>query len=164
MTARSLLRRMYDAVFWANERVLGSLEEQDAEARRYFHHLLAAERVWLLRLRGEDSSIQPIWPEMSDDAARSLARENREGYRRYLADLSEGDLQRRIEYANQTGRRYRTSVVDILTHVATHGAYHRGQIARARRQAGGLPLNTDFITYVRELDEAVELPPAPAGD
>lgn len=33
---------------------------------------------------------------------------------------------------------------------AIYGAYHRGQIARAHRAAGETPVNTDFITFVRE--------------
>ena len=155
MTTLSLLRRLYDSVSWADERVIQSLDERDVEARRYLHHVLAAERVWLLRLHGEDSSRQAIWPHLSDAEARSLAAENRKGYGRYLANLTEPELERRIEYVNQTGRRYSTTVADILTHVAMHGAYHRGQAARARREAGGVPLNTDFITDVREQDVAV---------
>jgi len=35
--------------------------------------------------------------------------------------------------------------------VALHGSYHRGQVAAAVRAAGGEPVNTDYITYVREL-------------
>ncbi|HEX6926718.1 MAG TPA: DinB family protein [Longimicrobiaceae bacterium] len=163
MTTLSLLRRLFDSVFWADERALGSLEEKDTEARRYLHHVLAAERVWLLRLRGESSAGQEIWPQLSDEEARSLATENREGYRRYLDSLSEADLERAIDYANQAGRRFRTPIIDILMHVATHGAYHRGQVARARREAGGVPLNTDYITYVRELDELAAPSPTPSA-
>lgn len=161
MTTISLLQRLYDSVFWADDRALDSVVgTDDPEPRRYLHHVLAAERVWLLRLRGEDSSTVAIWPELSDDDARSLAAENRGGYQRYLSNIREGDLERVVEYVNQVGRRYRTSVVDILTHVATHGAYHRGQLARALRQAGGVPQNTDFIAFVREQDEVIaELPP-----
>jgi uncharacterized damage-inducible protein DinB len=159
VTMLNWLRRLYDAVFWADGRVLDSLDDGDVAARRYFHHLLAAERVWLLRLRGEDSSGQAIWPELTETEARSMATENQEGYRRYLEHLSENDLEGWVEYANQSGRRYRTATADILTHVAMHGAYHRGQIARAKREAGGVPVNTDFITYVRELDNSVDARP-----
>jgi len=51
-------------------------------------------------------------------------------------------LQRMVE-----GERY---CADILTQVATHGAYHRGQIAKAIRRGGGTPADTDFIIFVRE--------------
>lgn len=154
MTTLDLLRRLYDSVYWADERALRSLDQSSSdEARRFLHHVLAAERVWLLRLRGEDASTEAIWPELTDEDARDLALENQAGYRRYIENLREDDLGRVIEYTNQAGRHYRTSIVDILTHVATHGAYHRGQVARAVRVAGGVPQNTDFITFVREQDE-----------
>jgi len=46
---------------------------------------------------------------------------------------------------------YWTSTVgDILTHVAMHGAYHRAQIAAAVRESGREPAYTDFIHAVRQ--------------
>jgi uncharacterized damage-inducible protein DinB len=42
-------------------------------------------------------------------------------------------------------------VEDVLLHVALHGSYHRGQIAAAVRAAGGEPVNTDFVTWTREV-------------
>ena len=89
---------------------------------------------------------------MTTREARRWAAENRDGYRRFLEALTEHDLDRRVEYANSSGRLFHTAVGDVLMHVAMHGAYHRGQVARALREAGGEPVNTDFITYVRELD------------
>ncbi len=38
---------------------------------------------------------------------------------------------------------------EIVTHVAMHGSYHRGQIARQLRSAGLEPPYTDFIQYTR---------------
>jgi uncharacterized damage-inducible protein DinB len=147
------LGRLYDSVFWANERVLElPVGEGYESARRYLHHILAAERVWLLRLRGEESAGEEIWPHLSDVEARAMAAENRTGYRRFLERLTEDGLDTAIEYVNQRGRRYRTATADILIHVAMHGSYHRGQLARAVREAGAQPINTDFINYVRQLD------------
>jgi uncharacterized damage-inducible protein DinB len=40
-------------------------------------------------------------------------------------------------------------VADVLTHVAMHGVYHRGQIAGAVRAANGTPAYTDYIQAVR---------------
>lgn len=154
MTVLNWFRRLFESVFWADERVIEyALAGENDSARRYLHHLLAAERVWLLRLRGESSAGLAIWPTLSDAETRALAAQNRDGYRRYLDALSERDLDEQIEYGNQSGRRFRTATADILTHVAMHGSYHRGQIARAVREGGGEPINTDFITYVRHLDD-----------
>jgi uncharacterized damage-inducible protein DinB len=37
----------------------------------------------------------------------------------------------------------------MLTHVAMHGSYHRGQIAAALRAGGDIPSPTDYIAFVR---------------
>jgi uncharacterized damage-inducible protein DinB len=54
-----------------------------------------------------------------------------------------------VEYKNLSRKEF-LSTRDILTHVAMHGTYHRGQIAAALRAADITPPNTDFITFVRE--------------
>jgi uncharacterized damage-inducible protein DinB len=55
-----------------------------------------------------------------------------------------------MTYRNSKGLEFTNSVGDTLTHVWLHGSYHRGQIAQAIRRAGHEPVNTDFITFVRE--------------
>src|SRR5690606_38021049 len=71
MTNLNWLRRLFESVFWADERVIEyALAGENDSARRYLHHLLAAERVWLLRLRGESSAGLAIWPTLSDAETR----------------------------------------------------------------------------------------------
>ena len=60
------------------------------------------------------------------------------------------DRAREVDYTNSSGERFRTPLGEILLHVTHHGEHHRGQIARAVRRAGDEPVNTDFITFVRE--------------
>ena len=149
------LQRLFDHMFWADRRIVERLAEAAGagpdEAMRLFSHVLAAERVWLHRLRGEDTARQPIWPEWSLEELRSAVTENADGYARYLEETSGEDLAANVHYRNSQGVEFRTPAVDILTHVALHGSYHRGQVAPALRRAGAEPVNTDFITYVREL-------------
>jgi uncharacterized damage-inducible protein DinB len=148
------IARMYAHMAWADQRLLALMNTvplaRAQPAMRLFSHLLAAERVWMLRLRGEDSSVQAIWPELTLEELNALAAANRSAYARYLEALGEGDLTSEVAYTNQHGNSYRTEVGDILIHVAMHGSYHRGQIAAAVRAAGADPVNTDYITYVRE--------------
>lgn len=155
-----IVERMYLHLDWANQRLMTLVDREPERTRTVMHllsHLLAAERVWLLRLRHEDSSVQPVWPAaLSREALDALVAENRTGYAHLLSTVSEDELASEVEYRNQTGRTFRTRVDDILIHVATHGAYHRGQIAAAVRAAGGEPVNTDYITYVRESGGATQ--------
>lgn len=151
---RDHFERLLRHMAWADERVLellaGIPEDPRPEPRRLFSHVLAAERVWIMRLRGEDSGVQPIWPMLSLDELRDLARRNREEYARYLEGLDDGALEAVVEYRNSQGQEFRNAASDILLHVFLHGSYHRGQIAAAVRGAGQVPVNTDYIMFLRE--------------
>jgi uncharacterized damage-inducible protein DinB len=148
------LHRLYAHMVWADRQVLELLRAghggKEPAVLRLFAHVLAAERVWLLRLRRADASSQPIWPGLSMAEIAALAEDNAGEYARYLDGLDEPGLGAVCTYENSQGVAFRTSVADVLTHVFMHGNYHRGQIAAAVRAAGGQPVNTDFITWVRE--------------
>lgn len=149
------LRRLFQHMSWADGRVLECLRATpESESLRLFAHLLAAEQVWMARLRGLDQVGLPVWPEMSLAECAAAAEQNRAAYARYLETLSTEALASSVTYRNSTGRSFSTAVGEILIHIAMHGSYHRGQIATRVRIVGGEPVNTDFITFVREHPEA----------
>lgn len=143
--------KLFDHMEWADRRALASLRAMSApppKSVELMAHILGAERVWLSRIEGGTSPIV-VWPTLSlDDAERVLA-ENVEGYRRVLSRLSSAGLQEPITYKTSAGDQFTSTVEDILTQVATHGSYHRGQIAAQVRAAGGTPNPTDYIAYIR---------------
>jgi uncharacterized damage-inducible protein DinB len=138
---------------WADEQVLAAIASIDAsrperaEATRLYAHVAAAEHIWLSRLKGRPP-VHPVWPELSLETAAALAKENLAGLRG-AADVPPEDLARHVEYRTTTGQSFRSTAVDILSQVALHGSYHRGQIALLTRQAGGAPVATDYIVYAR---------------
>lgn len=135
---------------WANGRVLALLERHpDPEALRLLAHVLAAQRVWLLRLRGEDATIA-VWPELGVEECRALMEENASAYAGLLSGLTPEGLERAVAYRNSRGEPFSTGVADVLLHVFAHGSYHRGQVALVLRRSGVDPVNTDYITFVRE--------------
>ena len=151
---RDYLKRLFAHMEWADQRVLQLLRAEplvrETPALRLFAHVLAAERVWLLRLRGEGSAAQPVWPELDIDEVSTLAAENARAYAELLAGLSDHDLERELAYTTSKGAAFRNRASDILLQVALHGAYHRGQIATATRGAGAEPVVSDYIVFVRE--------------
>lgn len=154
---KSYFQRLYQHMAWADTHVLECLRAYpERQSLRLFAHLLAAERVWLTRLYGEDSAELEIWPELSLEECSALAERTRGEYARCLDTMSEAQLATAVTYRNSKGTQFTTAAVDILTHVALHGSYHRGQIASRVRAGGGEPVNTDFINFVRE-----QLPLAP---
>ena len=137
-------------MWWAHDALLDELRRQppDAETLRLFAHVVAAEHLWLSRIDSQRARVA-VWPSLSLDEIAALDAENRARFH----DLLErpGDtLEQRIAYRNSAGNSFDNSVGEILTHVAMHGHYHRGQIARAMRSAGREPVYTDYIGFVRQ--------------
>ena len=145
------IRKMYEQLNWANQRILSTLqsEAENQEARRLFSHILFAEKVWITRMKGLDSSQLPIWSEVDLDVCAELVNQNKESYTEYLGNLTNNDLDQFIFYKNSKGKEFTNSIRDILTHVALHGQYHRGQINSRLRADGMEPVDVDFISFVR---------------
>jgi uncharacterized damage-inducible protein DinB len=157
---KSHLCRLFRHMEWADERVYDRLRHQprDVESLRLFAHLLAAEAVWLERLEGRERPSMAVWPALSLNDCLALGARVGASFRRYLEALDERDLDTPVRYRTTKGRSFSTTVCDILTHVAMHGSYHRGQIALQMRRGGREPIDTDYITYVRGLDAGEAFP------
>lgn len=147
------LQRLFRYVAWADRRTLETLrvapEAAQAEALPLFAHVLAAEHVWLSRLL----QLEPryaVWPVLALAECESLSAENAAGYQMFVEQCSDEQWNESKQYRNAAGQEFATLVIDILTQVATHGPYHRGQIAKIIARHGGTVLMTDFIIFARE--------------
>lgn len=144
---------LLDHLAWADARVLAGLRDSpggDPRAIELFAHVLGAEHVWLTRIRGAEQRVE-VWPTLTLEACGILAAENATDLRAVLEAAAADDdgLQREVSYVNSAGRAFRSTVADILLHVALHGSYHRGQVALLVRQSGGVPASTDYIALAR---------------
>jgi uncharacterized damage-inducible protein DinB len=54
-----------------------------------------------------------------------------------------------IEYHSSDGAFHKSTLSDIIIHVANHGTHHRGQIATLLRQENIAPPASDFIFFSR---------------
>ena len=145
------LRREWSYDTWANAEVLRHLQRESLpppSAVSLFGHVLGAQSEWLARLVGEKSAL-PIWPKLTLDELGNELERLRAGWTHFLEELSEPGLEREVSYTNSKGQPWKTRVDDILEHVLMHGAYHRGQIASAMREAGLTPPYTDYIHAAR---------------
>ena len=151
------LRRQFAYDEWANREVLnairaaGDASPGDANQRslQLVSHILAAELVWLERLKGQPQSV-PVWPQ--PDLAQCEAQAAKLGgqWLEFLDLITAGDVSQSISYRNSQGEEWTNTIVDVLTHVVMHSAYHRGQIATHMRATGQTPAYTDFIHGVRQ--------------
>jgi len=145
------LTKLISHLAWADDRVLAALRSAttpDSSCLELFAHVLAAEHVWLARLKGETPR-HPVWPALSLEECAGLVQANQRDLIAFVGDLTAGDLSRGITYRNSAGQEFASSIEDILLQVSLHGTYHRGQIAWALRHGGGVPMPTDYIAFVR---------------
>ncbi|MFE6166907.1 DinB family protein [Viridibacillus arvi] len=146
------IQKMYEHLIWANQRILETLQsigDENQDVFRLFSHILLAEKVWITRLQGLDSSRLPIWSDVDIEVCAELVMQNEEILTTFLINLANTNLDKLIPYKNSKGIEFKNSVRDILIHVALHGQYHRGQINSLLRAKGIEPINIDFITFVR---------------
>jgi uncharacterized damage-inducible protein DinB len=156
------LRRQFSYDEWANREVLAAIraaggaqadstQQGSANHRslQLMSHILAAERVWLERLKREPQSV-PVWPEPNMAQCEALAAELGGLWLEFLDLITAGDVSQSISYKNSKGEEWTSTIVDVLNHVILHSAYHRGQIATHMRAHGQTPAYTDFIHAVRQ--------------
>lgn len=152
------IKRLFAHAQWADARTLQSIVESQhlpAHALELFAHIVAAEHVWLNRMR-EMESRHLVWPTLSIAECDALMHENHAGYSALLDGMDDVALAKTVVYRNSTGREFTSTVEEMLTQVATHGCYHRGQIAALVRAAGDTPQPTDFIAFTRGTPAATQ--------
>jgi uncharacterized damage-inducible protein DinB len=144
------LRRQFTYNAWANREVLTVMRAQGTDDRSLaiMAHILSAERLWLERITGQPQSM-PVWPQFDLDHCESQAEEMEQRWQGYL-NQQQLDLSQSVSYKNSKGEPWTSTVLDILTHVILHSAYHRGQVASHMREIGHTPAYTDFIHAVRQ--------------
>ena len=148
-----MLGSLFDHMEWADKQVLehlSRLSNVPEKARKVYSHVIGTEHLWISRIQGEAAQVA-VWPEIRLEECAALAKRNVETLRLLVNQSSAEALRRPITYRNTKGVQYTNPLHEILTHIATHGVYHRGQVAAHLRLAGIDPVDTDYIVYVRSV-------------
>jgi uncharacterized damage-inducible protein DinB len=144
------IRRLFVYDDWANREVLGAIRGAGFAGRplRLLSHILSAERLWYERMKGLGQTF-PVWPDFSLQQCAEQVAGLRSIWEEFLSPGNEAELSVPVSYKNTEGEGFTSAKEDVLLHVITHSAYHRGQIAAEMRAAGVAPAYTDFIHAVR---------------
>ncbi|WP_421773304.1 DinB family protein [Gracilimonas sp.] len=142
------LEKLLEYDRWANKKILLAIRELDESEIRekaigLLSHILAAQKVWMNRIKGEKTAVD-IWPEFSAAEMSQIMQENTE---KLNGLVTQSD--KIITYQNSKGKEFKNAVGDVLTHVVIHGQHHRAQIAKLLREAGQNPPGTDYIFFLR---------------
>jgi len=146
---------------WANHRFLDAAAGLDAEqftrvmgssftsVRDTLVHMVWAEWLWLQRWQGHSPKeyLNPTdFPTLGNVRHYWSAIELQQVA--FLESLSVESERQRMRYTNFQDVEWEYSLGQMIHHLATHSAYHRGQLATMLRQLGFVPPQTDYLVWV----------------
>jgi uncharacterized damage-inducible protein DinB len=140
-------RRLFRYEAWASEELLKMFAAADNHTSfsiSRLAHITACGHIWLARLQGKESDL-PVWPELTIAESSEKLSALKPLWEEYLHRIEDATVESVLRYRNSRGVEFAAKVGDILMHVITHGAYHRGQIAADLRAHGHSVLMTDYI-------------------
>ena len=149
---KNFLIHLLNYELWANKRVIETLETLDnppARAVAVMGHILSTQQVWFGRVLREPTFVS-IWEDTPVDWMRETAERQHHRIADYVSGLPESELTQPVDYTTSKQVPYESTLLDILTHMSHHAAYHRGQVVQLiRPMLTEVPI-TDFIVWTRE--------------
>jgi len=141
---------LFEYNFWANEKVIDSIEKlpkHDEHINKIMAHIAATPLYWISRLTTYELKLKEIFPTATLEEIRKFNLETKEVWDSYLVELDDDKIRDKISYKNFKGETYTYALKDILMQLVLHSAYHRGQVAKMVRAAGGIPASSDYISF-----------------
>lgn len=167
-----------DYQHWANEVLFASLDHLrpeflESDEGLFFKsihhtvdHILVVSSFWRQRLQGSSPSspdfkaIQhPDWRELKN----ALRHETRQ-LQSWLEARDDAWFDSEIFFTRDDGSRHRMWARDVLNHLFTHYAHHRGQVSAVATRLGAPCPEMDYLYYRREMEKVLsEARHAPGG-
>lgn len=150
---KNYLVHLLNYELWANLRVIDALETLEnppSRAIAVMGHILSAQHVWFNRMTKEAAYVA-IWEDIPISWMAETAERQHRKLVSYLTALAEPELLQSFDYTTSKGDPYQSTLIDMLTHMSHHAAYHRGQIVQLIRPLLKEAPVTDFIVWAREV-------------
>jgi len=160
MLIRDELSDLFDYNAWANERMISSIEDLDAEeygrvlgggwpsVAETVAHLASATDAWRERFRGNSPARLLTAADLPErEPAVALLRSADAAVAAFAGESTPEDRAKILTYTNLQGRTKKVPYWAVLRHVVNHASYHRGQIASMVRMLGHEPKATDLVFW-----------------
>jgi len=145
---KEYFKQVFEHEHWANLKVLESMIGATEISQRIieiFSHTIAAQRIWLDRINGNKTELK-VWEVFDTNIMLELLEIN---YSDILKVINNQDFERLITYQTSNGRHFTSTINQILSHLALHASYHRGQVVLLLKGKVDTLPTTDYILYVR---------------
>jgi uncharacterized damage-inducible protein DinB len=151
----SMIQELMQHKAWANATLLRAIGQHppaanDNELHRMLHHILVANRFWLLTVLGHpfDREREMLIPQnLTAIIDRFGETERLEAD--WLSHASESDLERTLE-TRSSRLGIDVTVRQAILQICLHTQGHRPQCAARLRALGGTPPGTDYVLWIKE--------------
>ena len=160
--ADDTLQHLFRYKAWANDQLLTALARLGdgspvtALAIKALSHTHVVDRIFAAHLRREGHAYTsanldelPTLEALSADLRRSD-----QEYIAYVSTLDRAQLAERIDFTFTDGAPGRMTRNEMLMHVVTHGAGHRGQVSAVMLLNSVAPAKDGFTTFLHEVQAA----------
>lgn len=163
----ALLLKLYSYHAWANADLFDKLRSLDQEkhrdelhtALRLINHYYVVARIFAAHLSGmphayaSDNTVET--PTL--DELRAAVSSSDQWCLDYLRQASPAHLSQAIPFGFTDGDKGYMTREEMLTHVALHGGYHRGEVGRILWQLSVTPPWDTFAVYLHQAEPARRL-------
>lgn len=145
----AFFRPLFEYKAWANRDLFAVLQDLDASrhadllhsALRTLNHIYVVDRIFRAHLLGQahgySATNTPETPTL--DALQRDVADTDAWYLEYVARLSAPQADEPLQFCFTDGDTGTMSRAEMLLHVHTHGAYHRGNVGQMLKGAGLAP-------------------------
>jgi len=162
MSKLELVRDLYAYNKWANDYLLDAASRLDAgqlagpqgasfeSVLGNMAHLAAAQINWLERWRTGQNRKHTVDLGASMKTLvdlRETITASHSDLQSYISGLSDSQLDADLEYRDKSGNLAVRPLWQLMTHVANHGTFHRGEVAMALTALGHSPGDIDFLYW-----------------
>ncbi|CAH0995577.1 hypothetical protein EMA8858_01700 [Emticicia aquatica] len=145
---KEYFKTLFEHEHWANLKVLEaliSIQNAPKKAIEVFSHTIAAQRIWLDRINHNTTDLK-VWEVFEVEIMLELLEIN---YNDVCKIIDSQDINQLIAYQNSKGENFTSTINQILTHLALHASYHRGQVILLLKVDLTTLPSTDYILYLR---------------
>ena len=164
MNTPNVLTSLFNYKAWSNAALFAELHKVDvtehAEARetaiRLLNHIYVVDGIFSAHLSGRAHAYTATNTEKTPslEELHFAVTERDAWYVQYASGVSLAALAEPISFTFTDGLQGRMTREEMLIHVSTHGAYHRGAVGRVMAQIGTPPPRDLFTIYLHTNEPA----------
>ncbi len=164
MNTPNVLTSLFNYKAWANAALFAELQKVDATehaeqreaAIRLLNHIYVVDGIFAAHLAGREhacTATNTVETPSLEELHFAVA-ERDAWYVQYASAVSPASLAEQVSFKFTDGLHGTMTREEMLVHVSTHGAYHRGAVGRIMAQIGTPPPRDLFTIYLHTTEPA----------